>query len=294
MAIFQAFNAAGIGFNMSATSPSGWTFVGTDPYIDTVNVYDDGYQAIFDVFGSDLIDRYTAWYESNGYDIVIDDLLYEDDGYTVLSIKDLGLYTTTDELEAYGWYINLNDGHDTFIGNDYVDVIRGGNGHDEVYGYGGDDMIFGDAGNDDLFGGIGDDDLYGGSGRDILKGESGSDYLSGGLGKDTLTGGAGQDYFVFDVKPSSTNADRIKDFKVRDDTISLDNQVFTRLGPDGWLSGSAFTTGSAARDASDRIIYNKKTGALLYDPDGTGHAAAIKFAQLDPHLSLKKHDFYVL
>ncbi|SCX83914.1 calcium-binding protein [Microvirga guangxiensis] len=294
MAIFQAFNAAGVGFNMSSTSPSGWSFVGVDPFIETVNTYDDGYTAVFDVNGSDVIDQYTAWYSSNGYDIVIHDLLYENFGSDVLLIKDLNLYTNTDELDAYDWYMVLNAGHDIFYGNDYADVIRGGNGNDQIYSYGGDDILFGDAGSDKLYGGHGDDDLYGGTGRDVLNGGSGSDYLSGGLDNDTLTGGAGRDYFVFDAKPSRNNVDRITDFKPADDTIALDNRIFTKLGPDGWLSGSAFRIGKAAADSTDRIIYDKGTGALLYDADGKGGIAAIKIAQLNAGLGISKADFFVL
>ncbi|HEU6442821.1 MAG TPA: calcium-binding protein [Microvirga sp.] len=294
MAVFQAFNAAGVGFNMSSTSPSGWSFVGANPYIRTYNIYDDGELAVFDVHGSSLVDRYSAWYWSNGYDVIIDDLLYENDGYAVLSIKDLNLYTTIDDLNGYDWYVVLNRGHDTFYGNDYADVIRGGYGNDVVYSYGGADIVFGDAGNDKLYGLNGDDDLYGGTGRDYLNGGSGSDYLSGGLDNDTLVGGAGRDYFVFDAKPSRTNVDTITDFSPVYDTIMLDNRIFTRLGPDGWLSSAAFRTGSAAADSSDRIIYNKSTGALLYDPDGIGGAAAVKFAQLKAGLAITKADFYVL
>jgi len=294
MAIFQAFNAAGTGFNMSSTNPSGWSFVSASPYIETVKTYDDGTVADFDVYGSSLIDSYSAWYWSNGYDVVIDDLLYSRDGYAVLSIQNLDLYTTVDDLNAYDWYVVLNSGHDTFYGNDYADVIRAGYGNDVVYSYGGADTVFGDAGNDKLYGLTGDDDLYGGTGRDYLSGSSGSDYISGGLDTDTLAGGAGRDYFVFDAKPSSSNIDTISDFNPIDDTIMLDNRIFTRLGQDGWLSGAAFRIGKAAADSSDRVIYDKSTGALLYDPDGIGGASAVKIAQLKAGLAITKYDFYVL
>ncbi|MXQ13298.1 calcium-binding protein [Microvirga makkahensis] len=294
MAIFQAFNAAGVGFNMSSTSPSGWSFVSANPYVDTVNIYDDGDLAVFDVYGSSLVDRYSAWYWSNGYDVIIDDLLYENNGYAVLSIQNLNLYTTVDDLSAYDWYVALNRGHDTFYGNDYRDVIRGGYGNDIVYSYGGADITLGDAGSDKLYGMNGDDDLYGGTGRDYLSGGYGSDYLSGGLDSDALVGGGGRDYFVFDATPSRTNIDTITDFSPVYDTIMLDNRIFTRLGPDGWLSSAAFRTGSAAADSSDRIVYNKGTGALLYDPDGLGGAAAVKFAQVKAGLAVTKADFYVL
>ena len=63
--------------------------------------------------------------------------------------------------------------------------------------------------------------------------------------------------------------DRIVDFKAVDDTVRLENQVFGALAT-GLLSSTAFFTGPAAHDATDRIIYNKTTGALLYDADGYG------------------------
>ncbi|EIM28525.1 calcium-binding protein [Microvirga lotononidis] len=294
MAIFKAFNAAGVGFDMSSTNSSGWAFIGAHPSVTTDLVYDNGTVAEFEVDGSPLVDYFTARYWSDGYTVIIDDLYYENNGADILTIQDLDLYTTVDALQGYAWYVNLNAGHDTFYGNDYDDLIRAGAGNDVVYAYDGDDIVYGDAGADDLYGSWGDDDLYGGTGRDILNGGAGSDYLNGGADNDELTGGSGKDYFVFDTRPSRTNVDRIVDFRPVDDTIMLDNQVFTRVGRDGWLSGGAFTTGSGARDSSDRIIYNKQTGALLYDPDGIGGAAAIKFAQLNKGLTLTKADFFLL
>ncbi|MBL0405839.1 hypothetical protein JKG68_17910 [Microvirga aerilata] len=294
MAIFQAFNAAGSGFNMSSTGSSGWAFVGANPYITTELDWDNGSYAEYYIYGSPEVDRFGAAYWTDGYEIIIDDLYYENDGFDILTIKDLELHTTVDELQGYAWYVTLNGGHDTFYGNDYVDIIRAGVGNDIIEAYGGDDIIHGDAGADTLFGLQGDDDLYGGNDRDVLKGGSGSDYLSGGAGSDTLTGNSGKDYFVFDVRASRSNVDRILDFRPSDDTIMLDNQFFTKAGRDGWLAGKAFTTGSGAKDASDRIIYNKQNGALLYDADGIGGAAAVKFAQLSSGLSLTKSDFFML
>jgi Ca2+-binding RTX toxin-like protein len=294
MAVFQAYNAAGVGFDMSSTGSSGWAFIGADPSVTTDLVYDNGTIAEYEIYGSALVDYFTARYWSDGYTVIVDDLLYENGGYTILSIKDLDLYTTVDELQGYAWYVTLNRGHDTFYGNDYDDIIRGGSGNDIVYSYGGDDIIRGDAGADTLYGLGGDDDLYGGAGRDVLTGGSGSDYLSGGADSDRLTGNSGKDYFVFDTRPSSRNVDRIVDFRPADDTIMLDNQIFTRIGRDGWLTSGAFATGSSARDSSDRIIYQKQTGALLYDADGVGGVAAVKFAQLNAGLTLTKADFFVL
>ena len=294
MAVFQAFNAAGVGFDMSSTNSSGWAFIGATPSVTTDLVYDNGEVAEYEIYGSLLVDYFTVRYWSDGYTVIVDDLVYENYGANILSITDLDLYTTVDELQGYAWYVTLNRGHDTFYGNDYDDLIRGGAGNDVVYAYDGDDIVYGDAGADTLYGLWGDDDLYGGTGRDVLSGGAGKDYLSGGADSDRLTGGSGRDYFVFDTKPSRNNVDWIVDFRPADDTIMLDNQVFTRIGRDGWLASGVFTTGSSAKDFSDRIIYNKQTGALLYDADGIGGIAAVKFAQLNSGLSLTKADFFVL
>ena len=152
MAVFQAFNAAGVGFNMSSTGSSGWAFIGANPSVTTDLVHDDGEVAEYEIDGSALVDYFTASYWSDGYTVIIDDLLYENNGENILSIEGLNLYTTVDELEGYAWYVMLNRGHDTFYGNDYDDIVRGGAGNDVVYSYDGDDIVHGDIGADKLYG----------------------------------------------------------------------------------------------------------------------------------------------
>jgi Ca2+-binding RTX toxin-like protein len=152
-----------------------------------------------------------------------------------------------------------------------------------------------------LWGGDGDDSLRGRGGRDRIEGLGGNDTLSGGSGRDTLSGGAGQDVFVFDAKLAKTtaanrtfNLDRITDFSAQDDTIWLARSVFAGLKKKGQLAKSAFHVGPAAHDATDRVIYNKKTGGLLYDPDGHGPKAPVQFATLDKGLKLTFDDFFVV
>lgn len=52
--------------------------------------------------------------------------------------------------------------------------------------------------------------------------------------------------------------------------------------------------GANAVDASDRIIYNSATGALLFDSDGSGFNSAIQFASLATNLALTNADFIVV
>lgn len=134
------------------------------------------------------------------------------------------------------------------------------------------------------------------AGSDTLDGGRGSDLLDGGLSADTLTGGTGEDMFRFSTELGNGNIDWIKDFKVIDDTILLDNLIFKSVGGDGALSLGAFykSAAGAAHDADDRIIYDTDSGALSYDADGAGDGAAIKFAQVSKNLSLSASDFIII
>jgi Ca2+-binding RTX toxin-like protein len=153
----------------------------------------------------------------------------------------------------------------------------------------------GTVGDDTLAGARFNDVLKGGAGNDRLSGGAGNDRLTGGTGADTLIGGAGQDTFVFNTAPDETsNVDIVRDFRSKDDTFQIDNTVFTRVGPNGALKADALHFGKAAADAQDRIIYDKITGSLFYDPDGSGATAAIKIAVLSNKASLAASDFYVI
>lgn len=168
----------------------------------------------------------------------------------------------------------------------------------------GNDTIFGNGVRNILDGGAGADQLRGGAGNDVLKGGVGNDKLYGGSGKDHLTGGGGADRFVFDTKLNATsNVDTITDYDAGGvaDRIGLDDDIFRALGVAGTTAGaslavSRFHQGAAAHDASDRVIYDASTGALYYDPDGTGQAAQVKLAILgtSAHPTLNAGDFLVL
>lgn len=147
--------------------------------------------------------------------------------------------------------------------------------------------------------------LHGNSGTNTLKGQAGHDTIHGGGGNDTLWGEHGRDVFVFNSKlgthtsDRNVNFDRLTDFKVQDDTIWLDNAVFRKLGKGMETKpvklGLEFLSLSGdAKERDDHIIYNRKTGVLSYDADGSGKGRMVEFAQLAKNLKLTSSDFFVV
>jgi Ca2+-binding RTX toxin-like protein len=135
--------------------------------------------------------------------------------------------------------------------------------------------------------------IIGNAGGNWISGGGGADLIDGGLGADVLTGGSGTDRFFFSTTLGRANVERITDLYAPHDTIQLENAVFRGLAG-GALAAGAFRIGTAARDADDRIIYNKTTGALLFDRDGYGGESAVKFAQLNAGTSLSAADFFIV
>jgi Ca2+-binding RTX toxin-like protein len=143
--------------------------------------------------------------------------------------------------------------------------------------------------------------VKGTSGKNVLKGGIGADVLNGGFGNDILTGGAGKDVFVFNSKLGTSTTDRkvnfdtITDFSVADDTIQLDNAIFKKFAKTGAMNKAFFTIGSKAKDKNDYVIYDKKTGVLSYDADGSGTKyKAVEFAKLAKNLKMTADDFVII
>jgi len=210
--------------------------------------------------------------EEGGCDIVVRDgvvLDYENPSHRWVKVS---IFDGTARKEET-FTIDLLDTVDTVIGTQRKDTLKGQPGSDVIKGLGGDDMLIGDAGNDTLY---------------------------GGAGKDILTGNDGQDVFVFDTKPSGkANVDRLTDFNAKDDSIWLENKVFTKLGKAGSLTMPAQLSKSSfaidrAKDKNDYLIYSKKTGVLSYDADGSGSKPAIEIAQLKKGLGLSFKDLFVI
>ena len=147
------------------------------------------------------------------------------------------------------------------------------------------------------------------SDRLLLSGLGGADKLSaegaqankiilvmdGGAGNDQLTGGAAADIFRFTTAlDAAGNTDTIRKFAVANDSIELDDAVFTGIGAAGSLAASAFVVGSAATDANHRVIYDDRTGELYFDADGNGAGAAVLFARMAAGLDLVAGNFDVI
>jgi serralysin len=82
---------------------------------------------------------------------------------------------------------------------------------------------------------------------------------------------------------------------VVNDTIQLENAIFTLLATTGALADNLFKNLSlGAQDADDLILYDNTTGAIFYDTDGLGGAAAIQFALLTGNPAITNADFVVM
>lgn len=182
-------------------------------------------------------------------------------------------------------------GGDTIAALGGDDEVRSGNGRDTVHGGDGSDWISGGKGKDTLSGEAGSDTLKGGKGGDVLRGGDGDDVLVGGPGQNILAGGAGSDTFVF---RSAKASDRIRDFG-EGDIIALSKSTFAGLGPKGTLKAKAFHVGSEAETKSQHILYDKKSGWLLYAKKGVATANPQEIVKIGKHLDgFDHHDILVI
>ena len=213
----------------------------------------------------------------------LDNQLYGNDGNNVLN-GSIG----ADRMEGFG-------GNDNYIVDNAGDQIieRAGGGIDTVRAW----ITWTLGGNLDRLVLLGTTEAINGAGNasnNEIFGNAGKNRLAGWAGNDVLTGGAGFDTFIFNTAlNAATNVDTITDFSVADDTIRLDDAIFTAIGPVGTLAAAAFTIGAAATTAAHRIVYNSATGALIYDSNGSAAGGATQFAILDTGLALTNADFLI-
>jgi serralysin len=165
-----------------------------------------------------------------------------------------------------------------FVTGDYQGLLG--------YVFNGNDVLNGSSQADILAGYAGADVLKGNGGADKLNGGGGSDTMIGGAGQDTMAGGLGADKFLFNTTAANTTADVIKDFVHNMDDIVLDHTIFGALAA-GNLAAGAFksatdisaTTGATV-DAGDRVLYDRDSGHLYYDSNGSAAGGRVLVATL--------------
>ena len=157
-------------------------------------------------------------------------------------------------------------------------------------------LIRGNGGANILQGGDGNDNLIGNAGNDNLQGGLGNDILQGNLGNDILNGGAGLDSFLFNAALGAGNVDTITGFSVADDTIRLENAIFTSFAVPGAIAAGNFVkgVGAVALDANDFLVYNTANGALSYDANGSAAGGAVQFATLVGIPPITAADFLIV
>ena len=228
-------------------------------------------------------------------------------------------------------YLGSFDGNDKLIGGEGADTLVGGAGND-VYIMDAEDTVteLADQGTDQVwatgasailsanvenltrlgsadFAGTGNalaNTMIGAAGADTLDGGAGDDRLNGRGGNDVLTGGDGRDRFVFDTALGALkNADRITDFVSGTDRLLLSDDVFSTLDL-GMLTRAELLvrplqqafggTPAPQLTAATRFIYDRATGALSYDADGSGAMEAVTFVRLAPGTVLAASDLVVI
>jgi Ca2+-binding RTX toxin-like protein len=280
----------------------------------------DGGSGIDTMAGGDGSDTY---YVDNAGDVVIETNASALGGFdrVVTSVSHV-MAANVEELELLGGSINGtgNALDNLIIAGSGVNAIDGGAGIDTLSfetavaasGTTGVTLTLGAAGVkttasgisgadtvinvENLIGSDYNDTLSGNAGINVIRGGEGADVLNGMGGNDYLTGGAGNDTFVFTTALNgTTNVARIEDFAKGEDRIRLENAVFTKLATTGTLGVNNFKViGSAALDTDDYILYDKASGALYYDADGSGAGAAVQFAIVGVNLALANTDFTVI
>jgi Ca2+-binding RTX toxin-like protein len=246
--------------------------------------------------------------------------------YVLTAGADVETLRTTNDNGTAGINLIGNAAGNQIIGNNGDNQINGGAGVDQLFGRGGNDIYIVDNAADSVTENAGQgldevrvsvsyvltagadvetlrtiDDagvaaisLTGNASGNVVRGNNGANVINGGAGNDELTGLGGQDSFLFNTAlDAATNVDVIGDFNVADDTIQLENAVFVGLTA-GTLGANQFVIAAVAQDADDRIIYDDTTGALSFDNDGAGGAAAVQFALMSTGLALTNNDFMVV
>jgi trimeric autotransporter adhesin len=248
--------------------------------------------------------------------------------YTLTTGADVETLRTTNDAGTAAINLTGNGANNHVIGNNAGNTLDGGGGNnDELEGRDGDDTYLVNNANvtitEDASRGVdtvrtsvsytlttGADvelfttnndagtavlNLTGNASGNEVRGNNGNNVLNGCDGNDFLTGLGGQDQFLFSTAlDAASNVDQIVDFTIGVDRIQLENAIFTAFAAGGVAADRIFVVGTGTQDANDNLVYNRAAGALSYDADGAGGAAAILFATMTPGIDLRADSFLIV
>ena len=194
----------------------------------------------------------------------------------------------------------------TVTGLSRNETLRGTNADDIISGLGGNDKLYGLAGNDTLSGGAGKDKLYGGASQDnflfdapVKKGHF-DQVMDFKPSDDTIqiSLAALKSFKLKGAKASDITSKKASDDKGKSDdkggskkAVGFD-KIFKKNDK---LQKKFFDVGTKSTDkpdgSNDYIFYNKKSGIVYLDVDGSGAAKGIELLKVKPGTALTAADF---
>ena len=117
----------------------------------------------------------------------------------------------------------------------------------------------------------------------MIDGGGGDDEINGLQGNNQLTGGMGNDLFIFTTTLSASSTNTITDF-----TSGMDRLVISKT-----ILGKAYTSipknitndfiagiDPQPLDKTDHFLYDRQTGVLMFDADGSGLSEPVAIVTL--------------
>ncbi|QRM27532.1 cadherin domain-containing protein [Microvirga sp. VF16] len=202
--------------------------------------------------------------------------------------------------------ITVSNSPEVITGTNRNDNKLNGSADDDfINGLAGNDRLFGLAGNDTLNGGAGKDKLHGGAGQDVFvfdtpvkKGHF--DHIEDFKASDDtiqISLAALKAFKVKGAKASDVLSKKSSDDKGKpDDKGSKKSVGFDKIfKKDQKLEKKFFNVGMKLSDSpdgsNDYIFYNKKSGIVYLDIDGSGKSKGIEILKVKPGTTLTADDF---
>ena len=128
--------------------------------------------------------------------------------------------------------------------------------------------------------------------HDSISGSTQNDMIDGKGGSDFLQGNGGNDAFLFGTA-FGHGVSHVTDFTQGQDILELDHAIFGALKV-GVVGKKVFGFGTHATTHKEHIIFDKETGVVRYDDDGSGKHHAHIVTVLDDVSSLNHGDILVI